>query len=105
MSDEATQNRHESHFVKIFESIDEFRNNYVRSPTFVISLLTIVFLVAGTAGWQLNQIYSRIYRNEVSVIELARQQVRLEEKQYSLEKTQDQTITQLIEALKPIREN
>lgn len=102
---DAMHKRHEDHFTKIFSSIDDIRNNYIRSPTFVVSLLTIVLIVAGSAGWFLSIIFTNIDKNEASIMELARQQVRLEEKQNSIKENQQKTITQLINALKPTRVN
>lgn len=97
--DQDTVHRHEGHFKKIFEILDEIRNNYVRSPTFVISLVTIVLIMAGSGGWVMNQVFSGIEANQESIVELAVQQGRLEERQESLEREQDKTITQLIKAL------
>ena len=97
--------RHEEHFTKIFDAQDDFRNNYIRSPTFVVSLLTIVLVVASSAGWFGSILFNGIEKNQTSIMELARQQVRLEERYTSMEKNQDKRITQLIDCLKPNQKN
>lgn len=98
-----TVKRHEDHFTKIFDIIDDIRNNYVRSPTFVISLITIVLIVASSAGWFGSVIFSNIDKNEQSIVDMAIKQGRILERQDSLAREQEKTITQLIEALKEHR--
>lgn len=98
-------NRHEEKFTSIEKALNSFRDKYVKSQTFVVTLITVVVMVAGSSGWLFGVIFSNIDKNERSVLELAKQQVRLEEKQISLERTQDQTITQLISALKEIQKD
>ena len=92
--------RHEKHFEKIFQHLDDFRNNYVRSPTFVISLVTIVLIMASSAGWLASKMFSDIDKNEQDIFKIAKEQVRIEERQNNFEETQEQVITQLIETLK-----
>ena len=95
--------RYEAHFTKIFDAQDLFRTelrDYVKAPAFIISLITTALLFAGSAGWLLSIVFQDINKNETNIMQLAREQVRQETRQDSLEKNQEKTIAQLIKALK-----
>lgn len=90
----------EEKFDKLFAYIDDFRANYVRAPTFVITVISTVIAIAALAGWIFTIIFSNIDKNEQSILDLAKNQVRIEERLNSVENNQNKTIAKLIESNK-----
>ena len=103
--DNATIERHQDHFEKIFKILDDFRDNYVKAPTFVATLVSTVIAVVALSGWIFSIAFANIDKNEKSVVDMAIKQGRILERQDSLEREQEKTITQLIDALRKHRVN
>jgi hypothetical protein len=57
MTKQARIERHEKHFSKIFTTLDEIKDDYVKAPTFVITLVTIVLILAGSIGGALGIVF------------------------------------------------
>ena len=82
--------RHEGYFTKISEDIDELkdevRNHYVRAPTFFITLISVVALLFGSVGSALTIVYNKTESNQQSIVEIAVEQGKSQERQESIEK-------------------
>lgn len=94
--------RHEGHFNKIFTALDNVKDNYIKFPTFVTTIVTVALSWAALFGILFGFMWSNVNKNSSDVLEVAKKQIELRMKQNSLEKTQDITIDKLILALKEV---
>lgn len=117
MAAEERIKRHENHFTKLFGEIDnikdEVRNNYVRAPTFLIALISVVALMSGSVGSALTIVYQRTEKNQEliinettknndSIVEIAVEQGKIQERQVQESERQNIYIAKLIETLKEV---
>lgn len=91
--------RHEKHFSKIFSILDDFRDNYVKAPTFVITLVTIVLIMAGSIGGALGIVFYKTEKNSDSIVEMSIQQGRILERQRHIEKREGSRVIAALDKL------
>jgi len=95
--------RHEGYFEKITNSVDNIKEelrDYVKAPTFVVTLITTAIAIVSLCGWTITMMYGNIDVNQKNIMDIAKEQVRQEVTIRNVENNQKTYVAELIKALR-----